>query len=301
MSNLVRVLQALYCDPWCIRPEFHAKLCDIVNQHAAGLAHEAEGCAARMESAGAAKAPFDGAYTMSAVRPLSVAAGGQEVKTQQIAVIPINGVIGRKYSNCLNSSGVVSIDILEKIIETLTADAKIDAIVMDIESPGGHSLGVGDTADAISRATQRKPVLAYAGGLMASAAYWLAAPSDAIVVGRTAAVGSIGVYSLFLDTKRMYENAGVVVELIKAGRFKGMGVEGTSLNDEQREYIQGRVNKGYAEFTAAVRASRGRELSSELMQGQIFDGDEAVANGLADQIGTLGDAIALAAKMARER
>jgi protease-4 len=128
----------------------------------------------------------------------------------------------------------------------------------------------------------------------------LAAPADAIVVGRTANVGSIGVYTVFADTTRMYQNAGVAVELIKAGRLKGIGVDGVGLSDEGREYLQARVNKVYSQFTGAVRSNR-RGVSDDTMQGQSFDGDDAVRNGLADRIGSLNNAVELAAELARER
>jgi signal peptide peptidase SppA len=233
-----------------------------------------------------------------AVQPTTI---GGKAQPQKIAVIDVNGVIGRKFSNALSSSGVVSIDVLESIVNSAAADPSVAAIVLDFESPGGHSIGVGDAAETIARATASKPVVAYSGGQMCSAAYWLAAPADAIVVGATSCIGSIGVYTVFMDTTRYYENAGVEVELIKAGRLKGIGVDGTKLSDEGRAFLQERVAKVYEQFTGAVRSHRGPQVSDDTMQGQYFDGAEAVARGLADRIGTIGDAISLAGEMAQER
>jgi signal peptide peptidase SppA len=294
MSQLLRVIEALYCDPWCIRDDFLPRLCRIVDQHASGLAHAENGCAT--EFAATPENPERG--LRMAVQAPRVGPG--QAREEKIAVVDINGVIGRKFSNVLNSSGVVSIDVLEGIVEKLASDGTVSGIVLDFESPGGHTIGVGDAAETISRATAQKPVVAYSGGMMCSAAYWLAAPADAIVVGATSCVGSIGVYTVFLDTTRMYENAGVEVELIKAGRLKGIGVDGTELSDEGRAFLQERVAKVYQQFTGAVRANRAG-VSDDTMQGQYFDGAEAVQRGLADRIGTIGDAIALAAQMAQER
>lgn len=294
MSQLLRVMEALYCDPWCIRADFLPRLCRIVDQHASGLAHAENGCAT--EFAATPENPERGLH-MAVQAPR---AGSGQMREERIAVVDVNGVIGRKYSNCLNSSGVVSIDVLEQIVEKLAADGTVSGIVLDFESPGGHSIGVGDAAETISRATAQKPVVAYSGGMMCSAAYWLAAPADAIVVGATSCIGSIGVYTVFLDTSRMYENAGVEVELIKAGRLKGLGVDGTRLSEDGRKFLQDRVAKVYQQFTGAVRSNR-TGVSDDTMQGQYFDGAEAVQRGLADRIGTIGDAIALAAQMAQER
>ena len=135
---------------------------------------------------------------------------------------------------------------------------------------------------------------------MASAAYWLAAPADAIVVGRTANVGSIGVYTVIADSSDYYKRMGIDVELIKAGRLKGIGVDGIGITDEGRAYLQARVDKVYQQFTGAVRANR-TGVADETMQGQAFDGDDAVALNLADRIGSLNDAVEMAAEMARER
>jgi len=292
MSQLLRVIEALYCDPWCVRDDFLPRLCRIVNEHATGLAHLPGGCAVEFAATPEKPAPGLRLATMPMLGP-----GGKE---QKIAVVDINGVIGRKFSNMLNDSGVVSIDVLESLVEKLAADPAVAGIVLDFESPGGHSIGVGDAAETIARATAQKPVVAYSGGQMCSAAYWLAAPADAIVVGATSCIGSIGVYTVFLDSTRAYENAGYEVELIKAGRLKGIGVDGTSLNDEGRAFLQERVAKVYQQFVAAVRGNRGR-VEDETMQGQYFDGAEAVARNLADRVGTIGDAIALAAEWAQER
>jgi signal peptide peptidase SppA len=302
MSQLLRVIEALYCDPWVIRADFLPRLCRIVDEHASDLAHASGGCASEYADKRGREDPERPRglklATATAAPRLGTTAGGQT--EMKIAILEINGVIGRKFSSALNSSGVVSIDVLEALVERLAADGNIAAIVLDFESPGGHSLGVGDVAESISRATASKPVVAFSGGMMCSAAYWLAAPADAIVVGATAVVGSIGVYTVFLDTTRYYENLGVQVELIKQGRLKGLGIEGTRLSDEGRKFLQARVDKVYQQFAGAVTANR-MGVTSETMQGQYFDGQEAIERKLADRIGTLNDAIRLAAEMAQER
>jgi signal peptide peptidase SppA len=291
--NLIRVIEALYCDPWCLIPKVHAMLCQIVQQHVDGSAHAPGGCAAEFTDA---KGPLKEAD----VRTMDLPGRAKPGESMKIAVVPVNGVIGRKFSSELNNSGVVSIDVLERIVESLANDASVAAIVLDIESPGGHSSGVGDAADTIARATASKPIVAYSGGVMASAAYWLAAPADAIVVGRTANVGSIGVYTVIADSSDYYKRMGIDVELIKAGRLKGIGVDGIGITDEGRAYLQARVDKVYQQFTGAVRANR-TGVADETMQGQAFDGDDAVALNLADRIGSLNDAVEMAAEMARER
>jgi ClpP class serine protease len=131
--------------------------------------------------------------------------------------------------------------------------------------------------------------LAYTDELMASAAMWLSAGCGAIYASQTAKVGSIGVYMAFLDQSRAMEMQGLKVELIKAGRLKGMGMPGTELTDEMRDMLQEEVDKVYGWFTSHVQAHR--YVGFDSMQGQAFFGEDAVGRGLVDRIGSRADAV----------
>lgn len=282
MANLTRVLRALYCEPWLISPTMHQTLCNIAWAHVTGDAHAADGILAKYDD----EVKKDGI--------------GDVARVGRVAVLNIGGVIGRKFSRFLNSSGVTSVDVMQRIINEALSDKTIDAIVLDVDSPGGTVTGVPEAAQAIETAVAQKPIVAYTGGMMASAAYWISASADAIFAAPSADVGSIGVYAALLDTSRMLENEGIKVEMFKQGKFKAMGFPGIPLTEEQRAYIQDGVDDIANWFRGFVSANR-RSVEADAMEGQTFMGQSAVDAGLVDRIGSLDDAIAFAEEEAAAR
>jgi signal peptide peptidase SppA len=207
------------------------------------------------------------------------------------AVIPVQGVIGRKFSEMLYESGVTSTDILDRMIQVAAADPQIKSIMLVFDSPGGMAMGTPEVASTIKRATTTKCVMAYADGLLGSAAYWMASQCSAIYATESADVGSIGAYLAVLDQHRAAEMQGIKVRLFNGGAtYKGMGYPGTELTKEQEMILEKRVKTLSDEFKQAVRNGRGN-IKDEVMQGQSFSAGEAKANGLVDGIGTWDQAM----------
>jgi signal peptide peptidase SppA len=280
--RLVRVLTALLCEPWLITAEMHRTLCDIAMSHAKG------GSAEAAQHALAAGMPANPAKRMFTV------AGNT-------AILPVEGTIGRKFSSSLYSSGVTSIDVFERMLKAAAVDPEIDSIMISLDSPGGLATGIPEVAELMRQVRARKPILAFADGLTASAAYWIASQADAIYATESAHVGSIGVYLALLDSSRYAEMMGVHVELFKSGRFKGMGMPGTSLNDEQRAMLQTRVDALGVKFRSAVQSGRAREISEDAMQGQSFSVEDALSAGLIDQVTDFDAALRDAARLGKIR
>jgi capsid assembly protease len=280
-ERLMRVRTALATEPWLLTPAMHAQLVAIAEAHAAG------GDIAAAQHALAVGMPENKPATEYAMHG-------------DVAVIPVEGVIGRKFSNTLHSSGVTSVDVLQRLIESASADPRVSALVLSIDSPGGLARGVPEAAAAVAAANHAKTVVAYVDGQAASAAYWIASQAYAIYTTPSASVGSIGVYSAILDMSVAYAAAGARVEVFRSGKHKGMGVPGTSLTDEQRAMIQASVDSLAADFKAAVRAGRG-SVADDVMQGQSFDVPTAIAAGLVDGTSTLAAAVADASRVARIR
>jgi len=281
-GRLVRVLSALYCETWLIRPEMHKTLSDIAVAHSEGGALED---AQHKLASAMKKNPKAKEYGMAG----------------STAVVPVEGVIGRKFSNTLRSSGVVSVDVFERLIRVAADDDDVSSIVLSFDSPGGIAMGVPEAAAAVAYANTIKPVIAYADGLMDSAAYWLATNASAIYATESAKVGSIGVYLALLDQSRAAEMAGLKVEMIKSGKYKGMGYPGTSLTEPQREMLQSKVDKLGDKFRSAVRRGRARDISDDVMQGQSFSVEDALANGLIDGVSDMAKAVRDAEALAKLR
>ncbi|MBN8887580.1 MAG: S49 family peptidase [Rudaea sp.] len=115
-----------------------------------------------------------------------------EKRANGIAVVPIAGPIMR-YSNIFTEiSGATSTQVLATDIRTALDDPTVTGIVLNIDSPGGDARGINEMSDVIHSARGTKPIVAYAGGTMASTAYWIGSAADTVVADDTALLGSIG-------------------------------------------------------------------------------------------------------------
>lgn len=281
-SRLIRVLTALVCEPWLLTPQMHKTLSEIAFAHAAGGETEA-----------AQHAVADAMGIKTGKKSFDV--------NGSTAIISFEGVIARKFSSVLNSSGVCSIDIAERMLVSAGNDDMIDSIVMIFDSPGGVAMGVSEVGTTIANINAKKPVVSYVDGLCCSAAYWLASQSSGIYATQSAEVGSIGAYMAVLDRTRQLEEEGIKVDMFRSGKHKGMGYPGTRLSDEQRTMLQDRIDGLGKDFKQAVRSGRGKNISDEVMQGQSFSADAAIRHALIDNIADFATAIRDAGALGKQK
>lgn len=201
-----------------------------------------------------------------------------------LAVIPVSGVIGKKLPKIMALFGMVDVDNVCKAVMAANADPAVKSILLDIDSPGGSVTGVPEAANTIRESA--KAVYAYSDTLCASAAYWLASGASGIFASESALVGSIGVFVPIADMRKMFEMAGIEMDVIKSGSLKAAGYPGTSLTVAQRADLQASVDFVYAKFTGFVssRESANGKPQDESMQGQDFYGEPAVDACLVDGI-----------------
>ena len=81
--------------------------------------------------------------------------------------------------------------------------------VFDGDSAWGEVDGTPELASEIFAARGQKPIIAVVNTLAASAAHWLAAQADEIVISPSAQAGSIGVWVLHQDLSGQLEKMGV--------------------------------------------------------------------------------------------
>lgn len=210
-------------------------------------------------------------------------------KLGNVAVLDINGIIVSGDDEDNDYFGLIGCDRIASDLKAAMDDDDVSSIIAHINSPGGSVLGLDAVAAAFQVARTTKPIVAVTdGGMMCSAAYWLGSQCSEVVISRDSILGSIGVYATVTDTSRMYENAGVKVNLVKAGDMKGAGTPGTPVTDAQLAERQAVVNTYYGMFTAAVAA--GRNISMEeclaLADGRAHIGQAAANMKLANSIGS---------------
>ncbi len=203
-----------------------------------------------------------------------------------LLTIPIHGTITRRISPVVRDrlsyygDPVALVPEAMDAIEEARRNPAVHTVLLDIDSPGGTVNGTPELASAMRSLAAEKHTYAYTAGQACSAAYWLASQCDAIYAAPSARVGSIGVILPLLDASALFQKSGLRMDVIAAGKYKGAGVPGTSLSDEQRELLQQQVNETWQAFRSAVTSRR--SIAAEDMEGQTFSGTLAVERGLAD-------------------
>lgn len=218
-----------------------------------------------------------------------------------IAIIPVVGTLVRRTIGLEAQSGLMSYSLIAERLDAALQDNAVKAILLDIDSPGGEAGGVFDLADKIFAARKVKPIWAVANDEAFSAAYAIAAATDRIYLSRTGGVGSIGVIAVHLDQSVAEADAGLKYTAIYAGEHKNDLSPHEPLSDPARAQLQTEVDRVYALFTETVARMRGLDLAAiKETEAALYFGEQSVAAGLADRIGTMGDALSdLTKKIAR--
>ena len=211
------------------------------------------------------------------------------------AIIPVIGTLVNRGAWIGAQSGLVAYEALEAQVREALADGEVERIVLDIDSPGGMVDGVQALAKVLRRARTEKPLTAVVNDMAASAAYWLAAQADDIVISPTSMLGSIGVIYIHTDMSRALDASGLTVSIITAGERKADGNPYEPLPDAVRADIQAELDSIWEQFIAAVHEGRPQLSPQALraMQARTYLGEEAIRVGLADKFGTLADVLGI--------
>nr|CRH06582.1 Putative protein C. Serine peptidase. MEROPS family S49 [Candidatus Magnetococcus massalia] len=209
-----------------------------------------------------------------------------------VAIVPIHGTLVKRAGAIEAASGLTSYTSIEEKILDAATDPAVKAILMDIDSPGGEVGGVFDLAAIIQEIGQEKPVWALADDAF-SAAYLIASQAHRIIVPQTAGVGSIGVIAAHVDESEKDAKDGRSYTTVFAGARKNDFSSHAPLSDSARSNLQQEVNRLYGMFTGMVAVGRdASESEVRATEAGLFFGSNAVSAGLADQVGTIRDALA---------
>lgn len=210
-----------------------------------------------------------------------------------VAVIEVTGPLFRKpnfFSEVLGTSSYATIRL---DLQAALDDPAVSAIMLNIHSPGGEVAGTTELANAIRDARGTKPIVAYAGDLAASAAYWIASAADRIVIGPGAALGSIGVRAGFTDSSGRDAAKGVKSVEFVSSQSPYKRVDHDSKDGKAR--IQARIDALADVFVDTVAANRGlsrEKVISDFGKGDVLIGKAAIAAGMADEFGSYESVLA---------
>jgi len=218
------------------------------------------------------------------------------VSSGGIAVLPLYGVVTQRGNMVdeVSGPGCVSTQQFAAALRQALADDTVSQILIDIDSPGGSVYGVSELADEIASARAKKPVVAIANSLAASAAYWIGCSASEFYVTPGGEVGSIGVWQAHFDYSQAFAAEGITPTLISAGKYKVEGNPYAPLDEEAQGFMQSRVDDYYASFTKAVARGRGvpiAQVREGMGQGRVIGAEAAQSEGMVDGVATFDDVV----------
>jgi protease-4 len=221
----------------------------------------------------------------------------------KVAVIYATGAITTgKSSSGLLGGEVMGSDTIIKAIRDAEADKTVKAIVLRVDSPGGSALA----SDLIWKELRKskKPVIASMSDVAASGGYYISMAAKKIYAEPGTLTGSIGVVGGKLATEKLWHKVGIKTEVIARGAHSGILSSDTPFSESERKTMKGLMEDIYDQFVSKAlqgRKAAGKKMTRrqllKLAGGRVWTGRQAKENGLIDELGTLDDAIAAAAKL----
>jgi len=220
-----------------------------------------------------------------------------EVKKNMGTDLPSSGS-AKKQVGILSIRGVLYPSTYERIDYMLDLLAQqCSVIILDIDSPGGAAAGVFDLSDKIYFLRQTISIYSIVGEACYSGAYALASASTKIFLARSAGVGSIGVVAVHTDQSGLHDKIGLKFTPIYAGAKKVDGSPLGPLSERAMADLQKSIDNIYSLFCKTVARNRGMfEASVRKTEAGLYYDKDAVEAGLADQVASRREALALIGK-----
>jgi len=203
-----------------------------------------------------------------------------------IAVIPVHGIlVPRRGQITAMCTELTSYERIRSQLSAALNDPSVSEIVLDINSGGGAAVGCKELADYIFQSRETKPITAIVNFSAYSAAYFIAAACGRIVLSQTSGVGSIGVIMEHMEASKMEEQVGLKFTTIYRGDNKNNGTPHAPLSEQAQTMFQGMIDKMYDVFTSSVAEYRGMPQQAVIdTQAALYNGEDAVIAGLADEV-----------------
>jgi protease-4 len=166
----------------------------------------------------------------------------------------------------------------------------VEAIVLRVNSPGGTPAAAQEIIRDLEYAKTKKPVVVSMGDMATSAAYYVSAHADKIYADPDTFTAGIGVVWTFPEISRWMSREGLNVSIVKSGSMKDMGSASRPITEEERSYAQEIVNASFEGLMRDVLEQR-QIARSDIEDGRVIRGADAVKINLVDELGNLNDAI----------
>jgi protease-4 len=224
---------------------------------------------------------------------------GERSSDNVVAILYLEGEIVDGWGEVSNIGG----DRFAAELRQLRKDDDVKAVVLRVNSPGGSAYASEVLQrEIINLREAHKPVIVSMGNYAASGGYWISTYSDHIFAEPNTLTGSIGVFGMFFDVQKLFNDTlGVTFDSAKTGAFADFDTISRPKTPQELALAQARVDDLYHKFVTKVADSRKipEATVESIAQGRVWAGQEALGLHLVDEIGGLENAIAYAADQAK--
>ena len=182
-----------------------------------------------------------------------------------------------------------------EVVEQINKAAKnntIKGVLFVVDSPGGAVAPSVEIAYAIKRLKEKKPVVVYAKGTLASGSYYASIWANKIIANPGSMVGSIGVIMQGADLSGIMSKIGIKSQVVKAGLYKQIGTPDRAWKPYEVKELNKVIQGTYDMFTQDVANARKLDIKKRdtYANAHIFTAAQAKTVGLIDTVGVAFDA-----------
>ena len=220
-----------------------------------------------------------------------------DIRDDNIAVIVAAGTI----LNGSQPSGSIGGESTAALLRQALTDDSVKAVVLRVDSPGGSVFASEVIANEIQALQAAgKKVVASMGSVAASGGYWISVVADRVIASPATVTGSIGVFGMFPTYQRSLEAVGIATDGVGTTPWAGQLRPDREMSDPVKHLFQAMINDTYDDFISGVADQRAMEKQDvdRVAQGQVWTGQDALENGLIDELGSYEDALRVAAELA---
>ena len=234
-----------------------------------------------------------------APRALAAAAKRQQGK-DKVAVVYAEGVIIDGEGDP-NSQGLVAGEAFARVLRKVRQRQDVKAVVLRVNSPGGSAEASDAILDELRRFKSDRPIIVSMGTVAASGGYFISMAARRILAEPATITGSIGVFGLGLNLKKLANDHGVTFDAVQTGALADIGTLSRPMTPEERAVLQNLIDYFYDGFVQRVAQCRNLTTNrvDEIAQGRVWSGADALKVGLVDDLGGLEQAITVAARDAK--
>jgi protease-4 len=176
----------------------------------------------------------------------------------------------------------------------------VRAIVFRVDSPGGGVSASQEIYEEVKKTrSSGKPVVVSMGSVAASGGYYVSCGASKIVANPGTLTGSIGVIFQFLHFNELMNKIGIDASTFKTGKYKDIGSPFRRTTEDEKKFFDQLLGDVYNQFVDVVAKERkmDRKRVVQYADGRVFTGRQAFEYGFVDTLGTLEDAVTIAAKL----